>query len=94
MIRDPSDGTVKEINPQANKINTVAAKQAPKEIGLDTGIRQPTKTDAQARMEKSRVWLKEYHARKGYPQKSEDETPSRLCRINANMSRNIQRREH
>ena len=43
MIRDPSDGTVKEINPQANKINTVAAKQAPKGIGPDTGVRQPTR---------------------------------------------------
>lgn len=76
MIRDPSDGTVREeINPEANKINTVAPKQAPKGIDPDTGVRQPTRTDAQVRMEKSREWLKDYHARKGYPQKSE-ETPT------------------
>jgi hypothetical protein len=62
MIRDPSDGTVKEINPEANKINTVAAKQAPK--GIDTGIRQPTRTDAQERMEKSREFIRDYYAKK------------------------------
>lgn len=78
MIRDPSDGSVKEITTEANKINTVAAKSAPKEINLDTGIRQPTRTDAQERMERSREWLRSYRARKDYPQKSEETTPSGL----------------
>jgi hypothetical protein len=60
MIRDPSDGTVKEIGPEANKINAVGLKQATKEIGPDTGLRQPTRTDAQLRLEESRKWLKNY----------------------------------
>jgi hypothetical protein len=64
MIRDPSDGSVKEITSEANKINTVAPKQAPKEIGPDTGIRQPVRTDAQERLERSRQWLKDYQERK------------------------------
>jgi hypothetical protein len=64
MIRDPSDGTVKEISPEANKINAVAAKQAPKEIGPDTGLRQPTRTDAQLRLERSREFVRDYHAKK------------------------------
>jgi hypothetical protein len=64
MIRDPSDGSVKEITPEANKINTVAPKPASKEIGPDTGLRQPTKTIAQERLERSREWLKKYHATK------------------------------
>jgi hypothetical protein len=36
----------------------------PKGIGPDTGVRQPTKTDAMQRLEFSREWLKNYHAKK------------------------------
>lgn len=64
MIRDPSDGSVKEITPEANEINAVAPKPAPK--GIDTGIRQPTRTDAQERLERSREWLKDYQERKSH----------------------------
>jgi hypothetical protein len=32
--------------------------------GPDTGVRQPTKTDAMMRLEFSREWLKNYHAKK------------------------------
>jgi hypothetical protein len=64
MIRDPSDGTIKEVSPEANQINAVATKTATKEIGPDTGIRQPTRTDAMQRLDKSREWLRKYHAKK------------------------------
>jgi hypothetical protein len=33
-------------------------------IGPDTGLRQPTQTKAQLRLEESRKWLKDYHAKK------------------------------
>lgn len=85
MIRDPSDGTVKEITPDANKINAVAPKTASKEIGPDTGIRQPTRTDAQQRLDKSREWLKNYHAAKetsdarGSNDDTEHSTDGRAC---------------
>jgi len=64
MIRDPSDGSVKEITPEANEINTSAAKPASKEItpsGLPTASARPA---MQAKLERSRAWLKDYHARK------------------------------
>ena len=64
MIRDPSDGSVKEISPNASEIKPVVAKSPAKGIGPDTGIRQPIRTDAQERLERSREWLKDYHARK------------------------------
>lgn len=57
MIRDPSDGSVRE-KPSAVGI------PATKPIGPDTGLRQPTRTDAQLRLEASRAWLKTYHTRK------------------------------
>jgi hypothetical protein len=28
--------------------------------GVDTGLRQPTRTDAQERLDRSRCWLKQY----------------------------------
>jgi len=55
MIRDPSDGSVREA-PSA--IGKPIAKPTP---GPDTGTRQPTRADAQERLEKSREWLKKYH---------------------------------
>jgi hypothetical protein len=57
MIRDPSDGTVREVP----KAEMVSAKPRP---SPDTGVRQPTKTDAMQRLEFSREWLKNYHAKK------------------------------
>jgi hypothetical protein len=65
MIRDPSDGSVREeITPDANKINDLIRDSVPKGISPDTGIRQPTRSDAQERLERSREWLKNYHASK------------------------------
>jgi hypothetical protein len=62
MIRDPSDGTVKEISPEANKINTVEPKTLSEEIsGLPGGSQ---KRNNIARLEWSRDWLKTYHAKK------------------------------
>ena len=58
MIRDPSDGTVRE----KPKAEMASAKPRP---SPDTGLRQPTRTDAQERLDKSREWLKNYQAKKG-----------------------------
>jgi len=58
MIRDPSDGSVREA-PKAEKPMTGITPAMP-----DTGIRQPVRTDAQERLEQSRAWLKQYHATK------------------------------
>lgn len=63
MIRDPSDGTVREavrhrpetLKPKAN---------LPETADFGTGLRQPTRTDAQERLEESRKWIKNYHAKK------------------------------
>jgi hypothetical protein len=57
MIRDPSDGSVRETP------NSEAGIPVPKSAP-DTGIRQPSRTDAQERLERSREWLKQYHATK------------------------------
>lgn len=79
MIRDPSDGSVR--SPEAEQWETVeqlqdeVARQDPK-AGLSdadratiSGLRQPTRTDAQERLERSREWLKNYqekqHAARG-----------------------------
>ena len=64
MIRDPSDGSVRE----APKPEIQTSKPVP-----DTGIRQPTRTDAQERLEKSREWLKAYHERKAVSQELQPE---------------------
>jgi hypothetical protein len=61
MIRDPSDGTVREpvrhhpelLKPKDNLPNT---------RDFDTGLRQPIRTDAQERLERSREWLAMYLA--------------------------------
>jgi hypothetical protein len=70
MIRDPSDGTVREIPKSApqqtatqNNAERVPSSDAAL-CGADTGLRQPTRTDAQQRLEKAREWLKDYHAKK------------------------------
>src|SRR4051812_37131303 len=62
MIRDPSDGSVKEITPEANKINRVTPKTLSEEIsGLPAGSQRQANI---ARLEFSREWLKAYHAKK------------------------------
>jgi len=64
MIRDPSDGSTKEITVEANDINRVAPKKASEEI-TPSGLREPSKRgDVQARLEASREWLKAYFQRK------------------------------
>jgi hypothetical protein len=55
MIRDPSDGSVRE-KPEVAKLRNHATP--------DTGLRQPTRTDAQIRLERSRTWLKDYHEKR------------------------------
>lgn len=68
MIRDPSDGTVREmVDEKPQSLSTRAAKlNLDNDLMLSTtsGLRQPTRTDAQERLEYSREWLKAYHARK------------------------------
>jgi hypothetical protein len=65
MIRDPSDGSVKEITKEANEINRLASKNTSEEItpsGLPTASTRPQMI---AKLEKSREWLKNYHEREG-----------------------------
>lgn len=64
MIRDPSDGSVKEITKEANDINRLPAKTVSEGIipsGLPTASTRPQMI---AKLEKSREWLKTYHERK------------------------------
>lgn len=65
MIRDPSDGSVrdaKEISPEPRKIKGIAPEMPAKEIsGLPTGSKRAKQI---ARLEASRAWLKTYHAEK------------------------------
>ena len=80
MIRDPSDGSVRP--PLSEALIEAVKREAKKPPGpdldheptrkfmvgeYDTGIRQPVRTDAQERLERSRAWLKQYHARKDEP---------------------------
>ena len=65
MIRDPSDGSVrekpsKEINLPANKTSALAAETTSKGI---TSALPPLPRDAKqaARLVESRKWLKDYH---------------------------------
>lgn len=60
MIRDPSDGTVKEIMPQANEINPLTEEIGSKEI-ISALPPTTTKPSYLERLAKSREWLKEYH---------------------------------
>lgn len=66
MIRDPSDGSVRDI-PISGPVRTAPQNNAERlpssdaaGAGPDTGLRQPTRTDAQQRLEASREWLKQY----------------------------------
>ncbi len=66
MIRDPSDGSVREVaksGPSPNGSLPMGESGPPVMAtagGPDTGLRQPTRTDAQERLKRSREWLKTY----------------------------------
>ncbi len=66
MIRDPSDGSVRTVTaPDANEINQLTAKTAVS-VTIPSGLpTASTRPQMQAKLEKSRAWLKEYHERKG-----------------------------
>ena len=64
MIRDPSDGSVREV--------VKPTIEAPKPVVT------PQQTENLARLERSRQWLRDYHASKNYPQKSEQNDVSGL----------------
>jgi hypothetical protein len=62
MIRDPSDGSVRET--PAVGIPMTLPKAEPDGVvpsGLPTASSKPA---MQAKLEKSRAWLKDYHSRK------------------------------
>ena len=64
MIRDPSDGSSKEITPEANDINRLSSKKALEGItpsGLRAGSARPAEI---ARLVQSREWLKKHLERK------------------------------
>ncbi len=70
MIRDPSDGSVREERGAAEATGAheaqAAAALAPAKPTFDTGLREPSrKPEAAARLNASREWLKTYHAKKG-----------------------------
>jgi len=77
MIRDPSDGSVrekpsKEISHASNEINAISPKKLEEGItvsGLPAGS---TKPENVARLEKSREWLKNYHRSKSVEQGKEN----------------------
>jgi hypothetical protein len=70
MIRDPSDGTVRETAKSGpdRKAPHNSGERLPSSdaasSGPDTGLRQPTRTDAQERLERSREFVRDYHAKK------------------------------
>lgn len=60
MIRDPSDGSVKEITPSTDETNPLPADPSSEGIasGLQTGSKRPGEIE---RLNRSREWLKNYH---------------------------------
>jgi hypothetical protein len=59
MIRDPSDGSVKEITPHANEINSLSRKYGSE--GITSGLPITNhKAEYLVRLEKSREWLKNW----------------------------------
>lgn len=62
MIRDPSDGSVRELNKPEARIPVSETRVIdPTTSGLQTGSEKPENL---ARLEKSREWLKNYLHRK------------------------------
>ena len=70
MIRDPSDGSEKQITPDANEINKVKAK-TPAE-GITSGLPDENAKDAD-RHKRSREWLADYRAGKFKPKSEEQQ---------------------
>jgi hypothetical protein len=64
MIRDPSDGTVREAPRPGERRTEKPSGAHGAQSGPDTGLRQPVRTDAMQRLDKSREWLRDYHAKK------------------------------
>lgn len=62
MIRDPSDGSVREpeAHPGGAQVDLAPAKPV-MTSGLPTGSQKPKNI---ARLEASREWLKDYHAKR------------------------------
>jgi len=61
MIRDPSDGSVKDL--PAKSVREQAGT-APSRLGSASGLPfASTKPEQQARLEKSREWLKQYRSK-------------------------------
>lgn len=59
MTRDPSDGSVREKGEENSKLS---APMPASEPGIDSGLPfASTKPEQQARLEKSREWIKGYH---------------------------------
>lgn len=67
MIRDPSDGTVREVDHQPKPLETKPyASERPVLITTTSGLPDAsTKPDRIARLEKSREWLKQYRKAAG-----------------------------
>jgi uncharacterized protein YjbJ (UPF0337 family) len=74
MIRDPSDGSVRSSEAEqwetVEQLQAEVARQDPKAGFSDadraaiSGLRQPVRTDAQERLERSRKWLKDYQEKR------------------------------
>lgn len=58
MIRDPSDGSVKEISQDASAIKDVHEETRADEI--TSGLRDPTDKSEITRLQRSRQWLANY----------------------------------
>lgn len=63
MIRDPSDGSVRNPHGESPLSREVVPTREPR--APDSGLPDAsTKPERQARLERSREWLKQYHAKK------------------------------
>jgi len=73
MIRDPSDGTVRNPlgeSPLSHSEQSVCEPRAPV-----SGLREPSrKSSYLARLEKSREWLKNYHSKSTSEESNAQET--------------------
>jgi len=67
MIRDPSDGSVREHQPKSLEKKANGEEKPVLSTGI-SGLRETsTKPENLARLERSRQWLKAYYARKSNP---------------------------
>ncbi|ANW00674.1 hypothetical protein [Bradyrhizobium icense] len=72
MIRDPSDGSVKEISPNANETKAVRAKTLSKGITSGLPTLEPEQLVETVRLQRSREWLKGYHDGNVKPERTEE----------------------